>query len=50
MLKLAEELRKVTPREQPFRCVCGAVLDDPFAPGVVEIHQPHVQSAALDRK
>ena len=31
MLKVAEELRKVTPREQPFRCICGAVLGDPFA-------------------
>ena len=52
MLKLAEELRKEMPRQQPFRCVCGAVLDDPFAPGVVEIPraaEPHVQAAALDR-
>ena len=38
MLKVAEELRKEMPREVPFRCVCGAVLDDPFAPGVVELH------------
>ena len=49
MLKLAEELREVTPREEPFRCVCGEILDDPFA-GRGELHQPHVMAARLNRK
>ena len=50
MLKAAEELRKEMPRQQPFRCVRGAVLDDPFAPGVVELHQPHVMAASRDQR
>ena len=43
--KRAEGLRTEMPRQQPFRYVCGAVLDDPFAPDVVKLHQPHVMAA-----
>jgi hypothetical protein len=47
---LFPELRKETPRQQPFRRACGAVRDDPLAPGLVELHQPHVMAASRDRR
>ena len=36
---------KANPPSEPFRCVCGAVLDNPADPAVMAEHAPDVQAA-----
>jgi hypothetical protein len=32
-----------------FVCRCGAIIDDPADPKMLELHGPHFQAASLDR-
>jgi hypothetical protein len=50
LIAYAEEQAKKNPPSPPFRCACGAVLDNPGDPKVMAVHAPHVQAAADERR